>query len=815
MNTLLISILLSATAWQHPGGLVTNQTLDEIRQKLETQAWAKPVWENQKASVEKWVTVPMAELRKVFPKKRGNVYHNFSCPDCRLRLKYDPFNPTKFECGTCGKTFTPETDAGIYPAGNIYNGTMYDGWICLFYQQAAEIAANLGILGNVDKNEAYLSRSRELLELFAETIKTLPTDHANDGDSTRILTYKREGDNKILADLAVAYELVRDGMSAESRTLVETNALKRMLDDGMLEPIYKYDHNNVYQWYRTIIQVAVCLERDDLIDWCMGYGEFTPEKSPEHRSLQRIAEKNFLPDGAYWELCSGYHLYPMYAFCELAVLTRNISQMDPQRFPVIEYDCTNRDNFGGKTIKNALEWFVSMAMPDRTMPVIGDSMWPRSGMEEYVNTSEIGYRYFDVLAVGDYDSMRTKRSWTGLLYGAPEIKKEKTPFTSSYLSCGWVSLRNEWQDNRLWVGLNATKPGGGHQHADRLGLTLYNHGQLLAFEKGTPYNENVTRELGTFTQSHSTVVLDKQTQKQGEALKGDEIPIVENFFSGEVMKFAEVRADHLYPQTNIYRRSVVVVEDIVIDCFEVRGGECKDWLVQHAGASPEFSMEMTAGAFDPADWLYHGNPQARQGSGEQDWSAKWRVGEVTSRLTMLGAPGTQVYGLETFPIDNAVITKDHPPCQTLCVRRNADGCFLAVWDAYTDTPNLQSVTPVPEQNALMLKTRANTYYIKFGLGKVSFPDSVTLNGDGAVSLLRNQTTCAFSGGTNVEIAIPEGNLRVSLNTPGSAEVDWSGTTIKKSAVCSIHYDTYGGMDHPCDDSQYEITLTGNLGPVSR
>ena len=105
-------------------------------------------------------------------------------------------------------------------------------------------------------------------------------------------------------------------MADAERSRIETDVLKRMLDDVMMEPIYKYDHNNVYQWYRTIMQVAACLERDDLVDWCLGYGEFTPENAPEHRSLRRIAEKNFLPDGAYWELCSGYHLYPMFAFCE-------------------------------------------------------------------------------------------------------------------------------------------------------------------------------------------------------------------------------------------------------------------------------------------------------------------------------------------------------------------------------------------------------------------------------------------------------------------------------------------------------------------
>ena len=110
----------------------------------------------------------------------------------------------------------------------------------------------------------------------------------------------------------------------------------------------------------------------------------------------------------------------MFAFCEIAVLTRNLSRMDPDRFPPLQYDCTKHENFAGTTIKNALEWFFSMAMPDRTMPAIGDTMSPRAGMEDYVNTAEIGHRYFDLHAVGDYEKLRTNRSWTGYCTAQPK-----------------------------------------------------------------------------------------------------------------------------------------------------------------------------------------------------------------------------------------------------------------------------------------------------------------------------------------------------------------------------------------------------------
>lgn len=78
------------------------------------------------------------------------------------------------------------------------------------------------------------------------------------------------------------------------------------------------------------------------------------------------------------------------------------------------------------------------------MTIIGDSTKARSGMENYVFTAEVGYRYFDIKAVGDYPRFRDgARSWDGLLYGAPAITQHPLPFTSANLSSGWVSLRNE------------------------------------------------------------------------------------------------------------------------------------------------------------------------------------------------------------------------------------------------------------------------------------------------------------------------------------------------------------------------------------
>jgi hypothetical protein len=835
----LASVLACACAcaadWRHPAGLVSEQTITEIRDKIASQPWAAHLIDSQKKGAVKWLDAPPEKLREVFPTTCGNVYHNFSCPDDRTRLQFDPFNPRSFHCNTCGRDFAPDTDAGIYQPGDRYHGTMYDGWKCLFFQAASSTAANLALIGRVDQDEALQKKAAELLLLFADTIRGIPTDRKGEGQYSRILTYHREGDSAVLYELATAYELARGVMSADERARVEKDVLTRMLEDEMLEPIYTYNHNNLYQWYRAILQTAVALEREDLVDWACGYGNFTPEKQPEHHSLRKLIAEHFKPDGTYWELCSGYHLYPLNAFCEDAVLLRHLSQMDPARFPAKDYDLTSPENAGAKVIKNALEWFVSMAMPDRDMVTVGDSMAPWAGMEAYASTAEVGYRYFDVRAVGDYTSLRQgNRSWSGLLYGAPEIKQQPTPFTSSFLSSGWVSLRNEWEGNRVWVGLNALLPGGGHQHADRLTLTLFSQGKLLALEKATPYNEPVTRELGTMSQSHNTVTVDLTSQKQGESLKGDEVPEVKCFFSGKFAQFAELRGDNLYPKAKVYRRSVAVIEDIVIDCFQVEGGSFHDWIVNHTGPAPELLVrtepagdfrpdkclncgrgETSAPAhgFSPEEWLYGGSGKASIALTLSDWEARWHVDGVTSRLTMLGGAKTTVFALETYPIDNAVITPGHPPCQTLCARRTNNAPYLAVWDAFRTEPNLQSVYlrgPEPEEpgpRGLVLKTKNNTYHVKFGDGDVAFADGMSLAGDAAFSIARNNNAVAFAGGTKLSFTTPAETLSASLNEFGGAEADWSETPPAINKARGIQYDTYGSEAHVRNAASITIAIS--------
>ena len=819
MSTFLVIVCVGAVNWTHPAGLVTEDTVYEVRMKRETCGWAARMIDARHQALAPWLQASREELRRVFPKTCGNVYHNFSCPDDRRRLTFDPFEPTTYACPLCGKTYPAETDPGVYEPGERYHGTMYDGWVCLFYQMAASVAGDMGLLalldGEAPEAGTYVDRGVEILMLYADTIEGLETQVDQNRQLSKLLTYHREGDNKVLNDLACAYEVLRYRMTASQQTRFEEVVLRRMLNDVMLEPIYTYEHNNLYQWHRTIVQTALALEREDLIDWSMGYGPFAPDQQPEHRSIRRLLATHFKPDGAYWEMCSGYHLYPLHALCELAVVTRNVSRMDSQRFPATKYDLTDPGNDGGEVIHRALEWFVSMSMPDRTMPSIGDSPAPRAGMDAYFATAEVGYRFFDVRAVGDYARLREgNRSWAALLYGAPQIVSHPLPFTSSYMSSGWVSLRNEWRGNRVWVGLNALIPGGGHQHADRLTFLMYSHGKLLGVEKATPYNESVTRVLGTLSQSHNTVTVDKASMKQGEELRGAEVPEVAYFFAGPVAQFAELHADGLYPQAGVYRRSVALIEDVVVDVFRVEGGSVHDWIVHHAGSDPSLSVPTVKREFDPVDWLYNGTEQIRWACVDGAWTAQWGVDDVTSQLTMLGAEKTDVYALETYPVNNAVITPQHPPCQTLCVRREDDAPFVAVWHAWRDSTNSVEISCGSEPASLALDTAGHRYYILFGEGRAQFAGDISLRGDGAFTCVRLSEGVPDAilsvGGTEAAFFMEKEGLHLTSGEKSTVWAKRDDAGVVAGTAGDIQYETYAGRHHYGEKPDITPTVVGSL-----
>ena len=247
-----------------------------------------------------------------------------------------------------------------------------------------------------------------------------------------------------------------------------------------------------------------------------------------------------------------------------------------------------------------------------------------------------------------------------------------------------------------------------------------------------------------------------------------------------------------------------------MDLFRVEGGETHDWIVNHAGTSPALSLETAESTFVPEAWLANGSGKTQTATSSDTWTAQWPVNGVTSRLTMLGATESRVFALETYPLNNAVITDAHLPTQTLCVRRTQHAPFVAVWDAWKEQPNLREVTVAPNRpDAMTVSTTAHTYHIAFGPGPATFADGTRIDTDAAFVLLRDRSALTLVHGTQLKVAGAEEMATVMLDAPATVQVHWNGRNPAIAVSGAIAHDTRGGQDHPRAAPIVAPSITGN------
>jgi hypothetical protein len=691
----------AADGWVHPAGLIDASTLDEVRQKLDTLEWARNVLSGLDRGGQPWLKQSPDRLAELMPDRRMQVYWLLMCPDCREQLPFDPLNDTDALCAHCNQRISLDQASPAAPPDSAYAGTLYEGWGCHYLLHLAHTAEHLALLHALGGPRSYAERAAHILRLYADRTRALPV--AGGGSFRMIWTYAYEGDCSILLSLVTAYELIRDvpGLLGESdHQRIRTDLLKYWCDSVFrVEQDHSQRHNNTYRYLMLVALIGCAIEDADYIDWAFGQRAYSLERRPEHRSLAWLGEHNYLDDGAFWGLCSAYHLYALGPHCQAVMLGQKLSRQMPDLFPPELYDEMHPGHARGQTLRRAIEWFTAQSLPDLTMAPFGD-MGGRVSLATYPLTAEIGYRYLGVEEVGSYRSLREgNRGLVGLLYGADAIEERPWEYRSANLRSGYVALRREHQGNRLYAGLNALRPGSGHSHADRLNLITYSRDRLLTGEKRTRYDDPDQRVYSGASYGHNTVTVDETSQLHGDKLTGDRVPRIETFVDLPGFSAAEAWGDKVYEQTSIYRRALVQFDEYLVDIFRVEGGAIHDWFFHGIGEAPEVSLPLEAReGFEPAMYVVRGGRAYRSGTTDETFSVTWRIPaeegaefpgrtrDVYSMVTLAGGSEQDVRVLETYP---------NPGPHSLMVRRRGgSSCFTAVHEAYHDEPVVADVRSV-------------------------------------------------------------------------------------------------------------------------
>ncbi|MGD9496013.1 MAG: hypothetical protein AB7Y46_06870, partial [Armatimonadota bacterium] len=395
-----------ADGWRHPAGLIDIATLEEVRHKQQTQAWARAVIEALDREVQPWLAQPVERLEELLPKRKTQVYWLLVCPQCRGSLRFDPFDDQAATCPSCGRTWRLSEQSPAAPPEASYAGTLYDGWGCHYLLKLSAKAKELALLHALGADDSYAQRAAEILRIFARHIGPLPVL----GDSHRVIwTYAYEGDMTVLEPLITAYELVRgiDGLlSAEDHRTIQQDLIKHWTDSVLrFQADQVQRHNNTYRWLTTVALAGCALEDADYVDWAFGVRAYSPQLRPQHCSLAWLTEQNYLDDGAFWGLCSAYHLYALGPHCEAMVLGRRLSRQMPGLFPPELFDEMDPSHPRARIARNAIKLFTAQCFPDLTMAPFGD-MGGRVSLATYPLTAEIGYRDLGVEEVGSYSAIR-------------------------------------------------------------------------------------------------------------------------------------------------------------------------------------------------------------------------------------------------------------------------------------------------------------------------------------------------------------------------------------------------------------------------
>ena len=810
--------------WKHPAGFLDIATLGEIEGKIDSLDWAKKVIEDLDADAQPWLSQPLPRLEQLMPKRKMQVYWLLVCPECTTRLTFDPFNDQEARCPDCRKSFSLDQESVALHSKGKYAGTLYEGWGCSYIQAMANMAKQLAFLYALGADRTYAERSAAIIKLFAKYVQTLPVQGG--GTQYVIWTYNMEGDCVIVLALSEAYELLRstDGLftTSEHRD-IQDDLLKYWSDSVFrVEEDSSPRHNGMYSYLSSVAMVGCAIESTDYIDWAFGYRDYSTEKRPDHHSLSWLTTNNYLQDGAFWGLCSAYHLYALGPNCRVLVLGHRLSNQMPDLFPPEMYDELHIENPRSQVLRRAVKWFTSQTFPDLTVAPTGD-MGGRVGLNSYPLTAEIGYRYLGVDEVGSYRDLREgDRGMIGLLYGADTIEETPVPWVSTYLTSGYVSLKRESDGNRQYAGLNVLQPGSGHAHGDRLNLITYSHDRMLTGEKVTRYEYPDQRTYSGASYGHNTVTVDETSQVHGDALQGDRIPYVSTFVDLPSAQVTEARGDRIYEHTEIYRRTLCQFDGYLLDLFQVRGGEIHDWFYHGIGEEPAFTIPMEEKTdFEPALYVVRGGREFKEGNGEGTFSATWRITadpespvvgrrrDVFSRVTLAGSPNQVAYLLDTYP---------NPGRHSLMVRhRESDTPFVAVHEAYHDHAIVTDLELLQRGPASVLRIShgdGSSRLIAFGSG--TGPEDLVLVGSlvglefDATGKLRD---LILIDGSEVQY----GDLRMQTDRKTCLSVKFGQEDLTLTSSPSIGYETNSGECIYSKDQEVtvQLDLPAGLSPTGQ
>jgi hypothetical protein len=527
-----------------PTVLLTRKRLDVLRKRIAEPGRARDLYLGVlKPNVERWLA------RDIAIPAPGGHYHKFTCTD-GTRLQEPPDQTIgatgPYRCPACGKEYSgPDFD---YAKRNIEHV-----WLM---RACRDLALDHALTGN----RACAEKAADILRKYADAYPGRHTWVTKGG-----ILFQSLDEAMHIIMLAQAYDLVFDAgvLSDADKSRIERQlfwecaaGLKACGTSG-----------NWGSWHLSAVGVIGYATRHQaLIDWSLS-------------AFRAQIRDQLGEDGLWPESVHTYHFFPLRGFLLLAEAATNSGT-----------DLYTWEAKPGKGLHAMLAEPVKYMYPDMRLPAINDG-WFASFLP--ADMYELAWhRYREGLFAWVLNGRRGGDAKTpagsavrddtwALVLGDPipvDIVKPVIRSTN-FPGIGICTLRND--DGPANAPMMMTFDYGrhlGHGQLDKMGVTLFGDGRLLAADYGTPAYGSAILPYYLGTASHNTVMVDGRNQEQTTRAE------LLHFSDGPRVKSAEARTDEAYPGVE-WTRTVAVAGDwaLVVDDLRSTTPRTFDWLLHCEG----------------------------------------------------------------------------------------------------------------------------------------------------------------------------------------------------------------------------------------
>ncbi len=398
----------------------------------------------------------------------------------------------------------------------------------------------LAILYQLDGNPAYANQARKILLKYADAYKSyeLHDKYGNFGSQAATggrATAQSINEAKWVIPLAWAYDLIYDTFTTLERERIEKELFREAASIIGNNNEGKHNHQ---AWYNAGVGVIGFLLRDPAY---VKYAVYGPDNGFLFQMSSSLSE-----EGMWYEGSGHYHFYtmePLLALSEAAYFS-------------------GLNLYANDKFKKYFRFPVLYANPQGELPIINDGRRVELTENDRARFLEIAYtRYGDPL-LAEVLSNSLRGSLEALLYGTDEIHRTREEQNRSVLLGGSLAVLRS-PGERLYATLNGRPYTGGHSHYDKLSITVYADGRIIAPDSGSiKYRDPAYEGYFKQTVAHNTVVQDWSSQEYVGAAES-------LFFArGPLAQLTWLKDTAAYPGT-VQSRALLITDWYLLDLFDL------------------------------------------------------------------------------------------------------------------------------------------------------------------------------------------------------------------------------------------------------